>query len=60
MLNTKFECIRINRGYGYEEYKCYNFKDMTDEQIINKCDYSNFGGKVTRYDGFAIVKVYTD
>lgn len=52
--------IRINRGYGYDEYKVYNFEDMTDEQIIDKCDCSNFGGRVTRYNGYAIAKVYTD
>lgn len=52
--------IKINSGYGYDEYKVYNFEDMTDEQIIDRCDRNNFGGRVTRYDGYAIVKVYID
>lgn len=52
--------IKIGGGYGYDEYKVYNFEDMTDEQIIDRCDRNNFGGRVTRYDGFAIVKVYID
>ena len=61
MLNNKFEWICIGKGYGYEEYKVYNYAGMTDEEIIDKCDYNNFGGKVTRYEnGYAIVKVYID
>ena len=52
--------IKTDGGYGYDEYKVYNFEDMTDEQIIDRCDRNNFGGRVTRCDGFAIVKVYID
>lgn len=61
MLNNKFECTSINKGYGYEVYKVYNYEGMTDKEIIDKCDFCNFGGNVTRYaNGYAIVKVYID
>lgn len=55
-----FEFIKIDYGYGYEEYKVYNFENMTDEQIIDKCDCNNFGGRVMRCNSYAIVKIYID
>lgn len=49
------------KGCGYDEYKVYGYENMTDEEIIDKCDANNFGGRVTRYsNGYAIVKVYID
>lgn len=48
------------RGYNYEEYKVFNCENMTESEIINKCDPNNFGSRVNRYDGYAIVKVYID
>jgi hypothetical protein len=49
-----------NRGYGYNEYKVVGYENMTNDEIIDKCDPNNFGGRVNRYDGYAIVKVYID
>ena len=48
-------------GYGYTEYKVFDYEGMTDSEIINKCDPNNFGGRVAKYsNGYAIVKVYID
>lgn len=56
MFTTEF----YDRGYGYNEYKVVGYEGMTDKEIVNKCDPNNFGGRVNRYNGYAIVKVYVD
>ena len=37
-----------------------NIANLTDEQLINKCDPNNWGGKVLRTTTGAIVEVYID
>lgn len=55
-MKTEF----YGRGYNYEEYKVYNCENMTDNEIINKCDPNNFGGCVYRYSDCVIAKIYID
>ena len=37
-----------------------NIANLTDEQLINKCDPNNWGGNVFRTTTGAIVDVYID
>lgn len=55
-----FDKIRVCQGWGYSEYRVTGYDGLTDEELIDKCDYCNFGGRVSRYGDYAIVKVYTD
>lgn len=52
--------IRVTRGRGRDTYEVANIEGMTDSQIIDKCDYNNWGGIVYRHEDTATVEVYTD
>ena len=52
--------ISVSRGYGRDTYKVSDIEGLTDSQIINRCDCSNFGGNVYRNGDTATVEVYTD
>ena len=56
MKNNNFEKTFIGRRCGIEEYRVENYEGMTEEEIIDACDYNNFGGRVCGN----LVTVYTD
>jgi hypothetical protein len=56
MKNANFKATPIIRTYGAVTYGIENYEGMTEEEIINACDYSNFGGSVCGN----ICKVYID
>lgn len=56
-----FECRLVRRGYGTHTYEVKGAQGMTKEEILNKCDYNNFGGVVyVGADGCGTVEVYVD
>ena len=56
MKNPNFKATPIIRTYGAVTYGIENYEGMTDEEIINACDFANFGGSVCGN----ICKVYID
>ena len=56
-----FEKVLIKRGCGRHIYEVKGAQGMTKEEILNKCDYNNFGGVVyVGADGCGTVEVYVD
>ena len=56
-----FECTLIKKGYGTHTYAVKGAIGMTKEEILNKCDYNNFGGCVyVGENGCGTVEVYVD
>ena len=56
MKNPNFKATPIIRTYGAVTYGIENYEGMTDEEIINACNFANFGGSVCGN----ICKVYID
>ena len=47
--------------YGQKTYKVTEVTNQTDAELIDLCDYNNFGGQVIRHhNNTATVIVYTD
>lgn len=59
--NNELTIKSIDRTYAREVYAVYgDISAYTNEQLLNKCDRGNFGGRVYRYNDSAIAEVYTD
>lgn len=56
MKNPNFKATPIVRTYGTVTYGIENYEGMTEQEIINACDFANFGGRVCGN----ICKVYVD
>ena len=56
MKNANFTCRLIKRGRGTDTYEVANTNGMTKDEIIDACDFNNFGGYVYG----TTVEVYTD
>lgn len=56
MKNANFKKTLLVKTPYANTYGIENYEGMTEEEIINACDYSNFGGQVCGN----ICKVYID
>jgi hypothetical protein len=57
----KMKIKSITRQYGTEIYEVYDITTETNDQLLQQCGATFFGGSVTRYaNNCAKVEVYTD
>ena len=56
MKNANFKCTELVKTYGSVTYGIENYEGMTEQEIIDACDFANFGGIVCGN----ICRVYID